>query len=419
MASDYIIKRFFEYDRWAKALNTGVDKGIKHGVLRELATPQARIALYEAIRDGRYVIAPPRTAQIPKDTHGNYRTVYVNGPRDRVLLNIANDLLFELMPGSVHESCKSYISGMGCGKIARDVSRHITAMGTDIAGWKSDLSQYFDSVAIEHIDRAFDTVEARHGRSALIDLLRNYYHSEEYYDDKGNLQHRFMSLRQGCAVSAWLSDTLLYHIDEQLSQLDGYYVRYCDDMLFIGPDHERAMALLKRELAAMGLRLNPDKVETVRADRWFNFLGFSIAGRKISLSPRRVKKFQQAVDRKTRHATSAAQAAKKVCRLLYGPKGRCWAEQVLPVINSQSDIDTLNAYVMDSIRAAATGHRRIGGLGYNRDGRDGCVVRGRGRHVASNRATTPPTLEHYRSLTCMRNAMRTSRTVYDTLVRQM
>ena len=419
MASDFIIKRFFDYDLWSKALNTGVEKGIKHGVLRELATPQARIALYEAIRDGRYVITPPRAVQIPKDNHGNYRTVYVNEPCDRVLLHIANDLLFELMPGSVHKSCKSYISGLGCGVIAREVSRRITAMGTEIAGWKSDLSKYFDSVAIEHIDRAFDTVEARHGHSALIALLRNYYHSDEYYDAKGNLCHRFMSLRQGCAVSAWLSDTLLYHIDEQLSQLNGYYVRYCDDMLFIGPDHERAMALLEQELARMGLRLNPNKVETVRADRWFNFLGFSIAGRKISLSPGRVKKFQEAIDRTTRHATNAEQAAKKVCRLLYGIKGYCWAEQVLPIINVKSDIDTLNAYVLDSIRAAATGHRRIGGLGYNRDGRDGCIVRGKGRHVASNRAKTPPTIERYRSITCMRNAMRTSRAAYDTLVRQM
>ena len=37
-----------------------------------------------------------------------FRTVYVNEPMDRVVLGIANDLLFELMPEMLHSSCKSY-----------------------------------------------------------------------------------------------------------------------------------------------------------------------------------------------------------------------------------------------------------------------------------------------------------------------
>lgn len=103
--SDYIIKRFFEYDLWAAALAVGVDKGISQALLRRMAEPATRIAIYEAIRDGEYVIKPPRTALIPKDSRGNYRTVYVNEPADRVLLSIANNLLFKLMPDSVHQSC--------------------------------------------------------------------------------------------------------------------------------------------------------------------------------------------------------------------------------------------------------------------------------------------------------------------------
>ena len=55
-------------------------------------------------------------------------------------------------------------------------------------GWKSDLSKYFDSVPIRFIDEAFDKVEAKHGQSALIDVLRKYYHSDLYFDEDNRLQ---------------------------------------------------------------------------------------------------------------------------------------------------------------------------------------------------------------------------------------
>ena len=419
---DVITKKFFEKERWVQALDVGVEKHISKALLREMSNPAIRIAIYRAITEGRYRISPPHTALIPKDNHGNYRMVYVNEPADRVILNIANNLLFELTPDMVHPSCKSYISGVGCGKVVADASRHIEKMEAcdGVIGWKADLSKYFDSVPIEHIDGAFDVVEKRFGQSALIKMIRDYYHDDEYILRDGSSAHKFMSLRQGCAVAAWLADVLLFHIDEQLSQMEGYYVRYCDDMLFIGPDHGRAMEVLKKELESMKLSLNPDKVEPIEKGCWFNFLGFAIKGRQISLSKGRLEKFQQTIDRVTRKAKTMPQAVKRVNRYLYqGPDGHSWSTLVLPIINSEHDIDALNAYLMDAIRAVHTGKRRIGGLGFDRRGSEGCIVRGKGRHVAANRSKTPISLDNYRSLMCMKKALRTSRAAYDTLVRQM
>ena len=419
---DEITKRFFEHKRWEKALDVGVNKGISKVELRDMAKPEVRISLYRAIIQGGYRISPPRTALIPKDSCGNYRMVYINKPADRVILSIANDLLFDLTPDMIHPSCKSYISGVGCGKVVQEVSRRIAGMSstTGVVGWKSDLSKYFDSVAIEHIDHAFDMVESRYGKSALIDMIRKYYHDDTYVDEHGEEAHKYMSLRQGCAVSSWLADVLLRDIDERLSGLQGYYVRYCDDMLYVGPDCEEAMQVLIANLDKMGLRLNPKKIEMLSPERWFSFLGYSIKGQMISLSSGRVKKFQQSIDRVTSKARSMAHAIIRVNRFLYKGNGEfSWSTLVLPVVNVAKDLDTLNAYVMDAIRAAKTGKRRIGGLGYDRAGSEGCIVRGRGRHVGNNRAKTPQVLERYRSLTCMRKAMKTSRAAYDTIVRQM
>ena len=168
---DKILEKFFELERWEYAIDKGLGKGISKAQLYQLTKPETRVAMYEAIRDGKYEIAPPHTAKIPKD-NGEFRTVYINEPADRVLLSIANDLLFELMPEMVHPQCQSYQKGIGCGKIVQEVSRKICDTKGEVIGWKADFSKYFDSVPVRFIDEAFDKVEAKHGHSALIEIGR-------------------------------------------------------------------------------------------------------------------------------------------------------------------------------------------------------------------------------------------------------
>ena len=99
--------------------------------------------------------------------------------------------------------------------------------------------------------------------------------------------------------------------------------------------------------------------------------------------------------------------------------GHSWATGVLSVINVRQDVDTLNAFVMDCLRAVYTGKTKVGGLGYDKQGKTGCIVRGRGRNVTANRLKTGDDLGGYMSLGCMQNALRTSRAAYDTLVRSL
>lgn len=292
MNEDKILSMFFEPERWQNAISKGIDKDMNKATLYQLTTPEARLIMYERIKSGNYKIMPPHTAKIPKD-NGDFRTVYVNEPVDRILLSIANDLLFELMPEMVHPRCTSYQKGIGCGRVVQDVSRIIYSAEGKIIGWKGDFSKYFDSVPIRFIDWAFDKVEEKCGKSALIDVIREYYHTDLYFDEDNNLCEKYQSLKQGCSVAAWLADVILYHLDDKLSKLNGYYVRYSDDTLFVGEDYEKAMDIMKSELEMMQMTLNPKKVEYLDANHWFKFLGYSIKGHNISLSSTRIKIFQK------------------------------------------------------------------------------------------------------------------------------
>lgn len=418
--TDKILQMFFDIERWTKAIDKGVDKDIRKDQLVKLTDEHTRLAMAEAMMYGKYEISPPHTAQIPKD-NGEFRTVYVNEPIDRVLLSIANDLLFELMPEMIHPSCKSYQTGIGCGKVVTEVSGRIVAAAKKdgYMGWKSDLSKYFDSVPIQCVDKAFDKVEAKHGHSALIDVLRKYYHSDLYFDENNTLESKYQSLKQGCAVASWLADVLLYDLDDELSRMNGYYVRYSDDMLFIGEDYEKAMGVLELRLADMQMKLNPKKVEYLTGDQWFKFLGFSIKGEMISLSSSRIKTFQREIERRTirKPGITLSKAINSVNRYLYKGNGEfSWATQILPVCNVKRDLDELNKFVMDCLRAVSTGKRKLGGLGYVRTKGDGCIVRGLGRNVKANRGKTDCNISGYLTIGCMRNALLTSRAVYNTLV---
>ncbi|MDC1809098.1 reverse transcriptase domain-containing protein [Bacteroides uniformis] len=417
--TDKILQQFFEIERWTKAIEKGVGKDIRKDQLILLTDEHTRLQIADAMLRGKYEVSPPHTAQVPKEG-GEFRTVYVNEPMDRVILSIANDLLFDLMPDMVHESCRSYQIGIGCGNVVTEVSnKMVDAQKNGYLGWKSDLSKYFDSVPLQYIDQAFDKVETKHGHSVLIDVLRKYYHCDLFFDEDNNLQHQYQSLKQGCAVASWLADVLLYDLDEELSRMNGFYTRYSDDMLFLGEGYEKAMNVLQRRLEEKTMKLNPKKVEYLTADRWFKFLGFSIKGDMISLSSSRINTFQKEIEKRTirKPGISLTKAINAVNRYLYKGNGEfSWATQILPVCNVRKDLNELNKFVMDCLRAVETGKRKVGGLGYVKTKSDGCIVRGLGRNVKANRGKTDNNIPGYLTIGCMQNAILTRRAVYNTLV---
>ena len=419
--ADILLQKFFEKERWEQALEIGVDKHIDKGELRQLCSPKVRIMLYNAIVSGNYEIAPPHQVQIPKD-NGDMRIVYVNENIDRIFLSIVNNLFFEMFPEFVHPACKSYQSGIGCGKIVQEVSRQMIKSKTPEVGVKLDLSKYFDSVPIKYIDEIFDRMENKIGKSIIIDIVRKYYHTDLCFDFNEELIEHYQSLKQGCSVASFLADAVLYHLDDTVSKLKVYYVRYSDDLLVLGKEWQKAFDVIKTILSEMEMTLNPKKVEVVRKDRWIKFLGFNIKGNQITLSKNRVKSFQKEIEKRTikQRNITLKRAINQVNSYLYKGDGTySWATSVLPIINVEKDIDVLNEYVLDALRACATNKKKIGGLGSVNDRKDYTILRGTGKNVTANRNKTDKEIEGYLSIRCMQNALLTRRAVYETLVRNM
>lgn len=417
---DFLLEQMFKRD-WKSDLEKSHDKGIID-VAEKLVDPNARSQAYCAIKDGTYQIMPPREQLIPKD-NGDFRTVYICSDIDRVVLTIINNLLFELCPEMIHKSCKSYQKGLSTQKTVKEVVRNIQNMKSNTIGLKVDLTKYFDSVSIRFIDEMFDKIEEKLGKSKVIDMLRKFYHQNLCFDLEGNLVEHYFSLGQGVATASWLANAILYNIDEEISKMNVYYVRYSDDLLLIGKDWQKAEVRLRELLAEKGLGLNQKKVEVLKKDKFFKFLGFSIRGNEISLSKDRIKTFQKEIENRTIKSNFSYQKAiNQVMKYLYGDmrdNGYSWSTACLTTINVKEDIQTMNNFVMDCLRAVKTGKKKLYGLGYEPNKKTGVITAGRGQNVTSNRNKTDKIIPDYISLMKARNSMLISNDCFNALRRSV
>lgn len=420
---DIKLQKFFDINRWEEILEKSYDKRIDMGLLRRLCEPSARFQLLMAIQNDKYRIFPPHIAHIPKD-NGDFREVYVNEPIDRIFLSLYNDVLFEMFGNKIHPACKSYQKGIGCPQTVKEISNKICRMTSERVGYKADLSKYFDTVRIDIIDKALDEL---YTGSPLDKIVREYYHTDLVFDVDGNLIEHYGSLKQGCAVASFLANYVLRDIDAELSKMDILYCRYSDDILMIGNDADKALNLLSEMLAEKGLALNPKKVEPIRKDTFFTFLGFNICGPKITFSKKSIKNFQKEIEARTiKSDNSTTKAIHQVNKYLYegyivDDKQFGWSAYFLPTVNVSEDIHQLNCFVMDCIRAVDSGKKKIGGLGENKQLKNRVVCRGTGKNVCANRQKWKDkngsnNIDGYITLSAMQNALRMGKPVYEALL---
>lgn len=421
-----LLEKMFELPRWEALIEKADLKGIDKGELRQMCKPDVRAAIYMAIKNETIEFMPSHMAQIPKDTPGEYRTVFVGENVDRCIQSLINDCLFELFPEMVHPSCKSYQKNLGTGKTVKELSAILANTKTEIIGVKSDFHHYFDVVNLDAIMNVFDVIEHKlgfaKGTEPVMNLLRKTWNNNLVFDLDGNLIEQYCGIRQGNAIGSFLADVILYELDEFMSNKYPFYCRYSDDCITIHDNPDEIIRDMNNIITKYGVSLNPRKVQVLHKNEWFKFLGFNLKDNMITLSKSRVKSFQREVEQRTikQKNISLKRAVNQINSYLYkGDLQYSWATSVLPIINVQKDIDAMNEFVLDALRACATNKKKIGGLGSVNDREDYTILRGIGRNVTANRNKTPKEIENYLSINCMRKAMLTRRAVFETLVRSM
>ena len=427
-----LLLMMFETERWQNMIEIADEKGLNKKLIKDLCYPEARASLYNMIHDNKYTIYPPTVCKIPKDTPGEFREVYVNRDLDRIVLTLINDCLCEICKDMIHPNCVSYQKGIGTQDVVKRISKEIVRLSINISTQnrfkkqiicKSDFSKYFDTVYIEAIDAILNKIEDRlgfeRGQEPVINLLRRYYHQDLYFDHENVLHKKYQSLKQGCAVASFLANAILYELDEYMSKKYKIYYRYSDDVCVVDENISGVIGDMNSIIVKYGVKLNPKKVELICYDKWFKFLGFNIKGDMITLSKNRLKKFQKEIEsRSIKKNYTAKQARNAIFRYLYEGE-YCWASSCLGTINVEKDINELNKFILDCIRACETGKKKIGGLGSVMDLPDRTILRGKGKNVKSNRNRTDKEITKYLSVNCLSKDIKISKSVFEAVVRNM
>ena len=446
-----LLELMFQTERWEKLIDKLWAKEISPTELRSLCSPETRLRLYQALKTETIELPPCHMAQIPKDTPGEFRTVFVGETIERCLMSLINDCLFELFPEMVHPQCKSYRSGESCGKTVQDVSRAMVKLEQnlkdgDVIGLRFDFKSYFDTIPKETIFNVFEVIEKKLGfeknTECVINFLRKTYASDLVFNLDSELEHMWMGIRQGNAMGSFLADVVLYELDDFMSKKYNYW-RYSDDLIVLTNDTSEVIDDINKIICKYGVRLNDKKTAELHKGEYYKFLGFNLCHDRITLSKGRVKKFTKEIYNRTiaKPNISPRQTCENVKRFLYNDgDGFSWATSSFSALqNCDEDINTLNSFILDCLRLTQVrydynqkrkqnglkpkqikyGWDEIGNIGVIMNDPNKTLLRGKGSKIKTARQRTQKEIDHYKSVGCLLKCYKLGKPIYEAVVKSI
>ncbi len=210
------------------------------------------------------------------------RTIALYSMRDKaVQQSIANELnrIFDRQFSSqtyAYRNDKSAIVAIG------EINERIMS-GTYMYFLKVDISHFFDNILWSDLKEfLYNSIE----EEDVIELIHQNACAPWLDETTGELMPKEIGIHQGSGIAPILSNIYLMEFDRWLTSLDIYFVRYSDDMIILGNNHDRLLTILqeiKLRLGELGLKINETKSVIGELAEGFNFLGyyFDINGKAI------------------------------------------------------------------------------------------------------------------------------------------
>ena len=188
-----------------------------------------KINFYESIKNlDEHTFGIPKRVLIPKKDGGE-REVFVYNSSDSLLLKMLSEKICENRNKDLYKHLYSYKEGIGC----VDAVKYVMESAKGMYGYKLDITNYFMSVPMSIIEKNLKLIFQ--DDKELGNILK-FYKDNRYYDVDDSLKHRFLSLKPGNPLSAFLSNFVLNDLDKLMDSISDVYVRYSDDILIFCKD---------------------------------------------------------------------------------------------------------------------------------------------------------------------------------------
>jgi RNA-directed DNA polymerase len=248
------------------------------------------LSLKKGLKQGTYQPTPLKRVHIPKGK-GKTRPLGIPSVKCRVAQEVIRRLINSTFESRFHDNSFGFRSGRSCHQAVERLLQYAEQgyrFTVDV-----DIKGFFDNIPHELI---LESIYARISDGNILKLIEKFLNSGVM--EEGVLTPTTKGTCQGGVISPLLSNIVLNHLDWFLEEQGLYFVRYADDFVILcktKPEAERALNLARAFLKDMGLEDNPEKTKIRHFSEGFDFLGFTIKSRSVTMRAKSMEKFKNSI----------------------------------------------------------------------------------------------------------------------------
>ncbi|MBA3237699.1 MAG: group II intron reverse transcriptase/maturase [Parachlamydiaceae bacterium] len=238
---------------------------------------------------GGYISPPLRRTHIPKGNTGQTRPLGIPTVDTRCAHEVIRRLIEPIFEKQFHNNSFGFRPGRNCHQAVERVLQYIHEgyrFVVDI-----DIKGFFDN--IRH-DVIMTMLRAEIADGNILDIIQTFLRSGIVED--GVFQQTLLGAPQGGVISPLIGNIILNYLDWHLDAAGYKFARYADDLVILcnsASQAENALTLTVSVLADLGLECSPEKTKTTTYNDGFQFLGFDISSRVVTIRQKSREKFEE------------------------------------------------------------------------------------------------------------------------------